>query len=126
VSSELLAKKAKKNVARNHRFLVTMSDSESTLHLSVGERFLLFLPPQGEPPALRWTISMMAGSDPNALLRSTDDLPIPRGQGFFQAAHSGQVFMHLDASPVCPPAPRWVCEQSGANFGMLDLRVIVE
>lgn len=142
----LFAKKAKKKIARNQAVtlqvqnpdgqisdpfpfysgsLLTMDDSGSVLHLNVGDRFLLFLPPHGEPPALEWGVGI-GGLDPTAMTRTANDLPIPRAQGFFEAVHPGQVTISADASPLCPPLPRWQCEQSGANFGRFDLIVVVE
>ena len=150
LSFELLAKKAKKKVARNQAitlqvqntngetsdpftfysgFVITMNEVGDLVHLNVGDKFLLYLPPEGDPPALRWTVSIMGatiGSDPTILVQTTEDLPIPHAQGFFQAVRPGQVIVHAEASPLCPPSPRWVCEQSGANFGRFDLGVLVE
>ena len=142
----LFARKAKKKVARNQAitlqvqnpdgeisdpfpfysgFLLTLDDSGGVLHLNVGDSFLLFLPPQGEPPALAWGVGI-GGLDPTAMTRNTNDLPIPRAQGFFEAVHPGQFTISAQANPLCPPAPLWRCEQSGANFGTFDLVVFVD
>jgi len=150
-SSFLVAKKAKKKVARNQAitlqvqnpdgeisdpfpfysgFLLTLDDSGSVLHLNVGDRFLLFLPPHGEPPTVAWTVSICgsdpAAPDPTAMTRNMNDLPIVRSQGFFEAVHPGIVSIIGDAGALCPPAPRWQCEQSGANFGSFSLVVFVD
>ena len=145
-SSFLFAKKAKRKVAPNQAitlqvqnpngetsdpfpfysgFLLTMDDSGTVLHLNVGDRFLLFLPPHGEPPTLGWGVGI-GGLDPTAMKRNTNDLPIPRAQGFFEAVHPGQFTISADASPLCPPLPPEQCAPRGANFGRFDLVVVVE
>jgi len=145
-SSFLFAKKAKKKVARNQAitlqvqnsdgetsdpfpffsgFLLTMDDSGTVLHLNVGDRFLLFLPPHGEPPTLGWGVGI-GGLDPTATKLSTIDLPIPRAQGFFEAVHPGQFTISAEAGPLCPPLPPEQCAPRGANFGRFDLVVFVE
>ena len=142
---ELFARKAKKKVARNQAitlqvqnpngetsdpftfysgFVITMHQFGDTIHLSVGDKFLLFLDPQGDPPAVRWSLDTRG--DTTILSRSTDNLPIPNAQGFFEAVHQGQVTINVEASPLCPPRPRWQCEQSGANFGRFALGVVVD
>lgn len=145
-SSFLFAKKAKKKVARNQAitlqvqnpdgetsdpfpfysgFLLTMDGSGTVLHLNVGDRFLLFLPPHGEPPTLGWGVGI-GGLDPTAMKLSTIDLPIPRAQGFFEAVHPGQFTISAEAGPLCPPLPPEQCAPRGANFGRFDLVVFVE
>jgi hypothetical protein len=145
-SSFLFAKKAKKKVPRNQAitlqvqnpdgetsdpfpfysgFLLTMDDSGTVLHLNVGDRFLLFLPPHGEPATVGWGVGI-GGLDPTAMKLSTNDLPIPRAQGFFEAVHPGQFTISAEAGPLCPPLPPEQCAPRGANFDRFDLVVVVE
>lgn len=140
----LYAKKAKKKVAADRviqlqaqnpdgkisneftfysGFVVTLGFEGSSISLSLGERFLLYLPPEGEPPRVGWSISII-GTDQTILTRTTDNLPIPDAQGFFQAVRPGQVTISAEGSPLCPPAPPQAC-LSGSHMGF-DVGVIVQ
>lgn len=148
----LFAKKAKKKVPRNQTIILQVRNPDGALsneftfysgfviglrngyngtvqHLSVGDRFLLFLPPQGEPPTLQWPVGL-GGTDQSSLTvltRSMDNLPIPHAQGFFEVAHAGITSISAQASPTQPcPLPPDQCIPSGANFGTFNLIVIVE
>jgi hypothetical protein len=57
---------------------------------------------------------------------STNDLPIPQAQGFFEAVHPGQFTINAEAGPLCPPLPPEQCAPRGVNFGRFDLVVVVE
>jgi hypothetical protein len=106
-------------------FVLTMHDRGSVLHLNVGDRFLLFLLPEGEPPTVGWSVAI-GGFNPTAVTRNTDDLPIPRAQGFFEAVHPGQVTMIVDGGALCPPLPPEQCGPRGIHVGEFDLVFIVD
>jgi len=97
-------------------FVVTFGFQGSWISLSPGERFLLYLPPHGEPPTIGWSISVI-GTDQTILTRTTDNLPIPHAQGFFQAVRPGLASIEAQGDPLCPPLPAWRCEQSGSFTG---------
>jgi hypothetical protein len=105
-------------------FVVTFGFQRSWINLRPGERFLLYLPPGGEPPATGWTITVI-GPDPTVLTQTMDNLPIPHAQGFFQAVRPGLVSIEAQGDPLCPPLPAWRCEQSGSYMGF-SVGVVVQ
>jgi hypothetical protein len=142
----LFAKKARKKVPRDQAiklqvqnptgevsnefafysgFIITMRDAGSLLHLNVGDRFLLFLYPDGEPATLGWAVSL-GNSPPPILNRITDDLPIPSAQGFFEAVRPGTVSIDAQGHPLCPPLPPEICERPSGIFFGFSMGVVVE
>ncbi len=105
-------------------FIITRSYYGSTINLKVGDKFLLFLPPKGEPPSLEWSVGFV-GFDQTLLTRITDNLPIPHTQGFFQAVRPGQVGINAQGRYLCPPFPPEFCGPLGYYIGF-DLGVRVE
>jgi hypothetical protein len=97
-------------------FVVTLGFQGSWIKLHVGDRFLLFLPPKGDPPTIGWFISM-TGDAQGVLNRTTDDLPIPHTQGLFAAVGPGQVIIDAQGSPLCPPLPPEYCGPLGFFMG---------
>lgn len=144
-SNFLHAKKAKKKVARDQviqvqvqnpdgatsneftfysGFVVTLGFEGTWINLNAGDKFLLYLPPKGEPPTIGWSISTI-GKHPEILIRTTDNLPIPNAQGFFEAVRPGQIIINAQGSPLCPPLPAEYCGPRGFFMGF-DVGVIVE
>lgn len=147
-SNFVFAKKAKKKIPRNQSiilqvrnsdgqlsndftfysgFVITSGSNGTVLHLSVGDTFLLYLPPAGEPPTLQWVVSI-GGNDQSSLTvlnRSMDNFPIPHGQGFFEAAKLGSCSILAQASRPCPLPPEQ-CIPTGENLGTFSIVILVE
>jgi hypothetical protein len=141
----LTAKKAKKKVAPDQAikiqvqnpsgelsneflfysgFVITSDYHGSIIDLKVGDNFLLFLPPKGNPPTLEWGIGT-GSTDPPPLVHTMDNLPIPHTQGFFQAVRPGQFIIDGEGRYLCPPMPPEFCGPLGYHIGF-NLIVRVE
>jgi len=73
---------------------VTSTDNGRTIHLAVGERFLLEL-----GSGLDWAVT---GIDPTIVARVTGVTVIRGAQGLYEAQANGTATLTATGSPICP------------------------